>query len=82
MLKAGFIGLGVISDEHVLGYLDSSDAELVAVCRRDEAAARAWLRKWNLPRVRYYADVDDMLQRESLDIVEILTLITCTALML
>jgi len=73
MLKAGFIGLGVISNEHILGYLDSRDAEIVAVCRRDEAAARAWLKKWNLPHTRYYADVDDMLQKETLDIVEILS---------
>src|SRR5438128_2390247 len=73
MLKVGFIGLGTISDEHVLGYLGGGDAEIVAVCRREEAAARQWLGRWNLPNARYYESVDDMLDREQLDIVEILT---------
>ncbi len=73
MLKVGFVGLGTISNEHVLGYLDSDDAKIVAVCRRNEDAAREWLQKWNLPQARYYDKLDDMLEREQLDIVEILT---------
>lgn len=72
MLKVGFIGLGVISDENVLGYLDSEDAAIVAVCRRDEASARQWLKKWNLPHARFYKNYQDMLEKEELDIVEIL----------
>jgi predicted dehydrogenase len=73
MLKVGFVGLGSISNENVLGYLGSEDAEIVAVCRRDESAARQWLEKWNLPRARYYGNLAEMLDKEELDIVEILT---------
>ena len=73
MLKVGFVGLGSISYENVLGYLDSEDAEIVAVCRRDESAARLWLEKWKLPNARYYENLGDMLENEGLDIVEILT---------
>lgn len=73
MLKVGFLGLGHISNENVLGYLDSEDAEIVAVCRHDEEAARRWLKKWNLPQARYYKNYEDMLEKEELDIVEILT---------
>jgi predicted dehydrogenase len=73
MLKVGFVGLGLISNENVLGYLNSEDAEIVAVCRRDEGAAREWLKRWNLPQARYYPDLEDMLEKEQLDIVEILT---------
>jgi predicted dehydrogenase len=72
MLKVGFVGLGSISNENVLGYLDSDQAQIVAVCRRDKAAARQWLQKWNL-KARYYPNLEDMLEKEELDIVEILT---------
>ena len=72
-LKVGFVGLGTISNENVLGYLDSADAEIVAVCRRNEDAAREWLRKWHLPQARYYSNLERMLEQEDLDIVEILT---------
>ena len=73
MLKVGFIGLGTISHENVLGYLNSPDAEIVAVCRREEAAARQWLATYNLRQARYYQRVEEMLEKEDLDIVEILT---------
>ena len=73
MLKVGFVGLGTISNENILGYLDSEDAKIVSVCRRDEKAARQWLDKWNLPDARYYDDLKIMLEKEELDIVEILT---------
>ncbi len=73
MLKVGFIGLGAISHENVLGYLNSPDAEIVAVCNRTEETARKWLSKYNLPRARYYKNYEDMLEKETFDIVEILT---------
>ena len=74
MLRVGFVGLGFISDEHVLGYIDNEDARIVAVADVDEAKGRAWLRKWKLPYdVELYTNFEDMLQREALDILEILT---------
>ena len=41
--------------------------------RRNEGAAREWLEKWNLPRARIYKNYEDMLEKEELDLVEILT---------
>jgi len=73
VLKVGFIGLGAISHEHILGYLDTEDVKIVAVCDRDEDVARQWLQKWNLPRARFYKNYEEMLTQETLDIVEILT---------
>ncbi len=74
MLRVGFVGLGFISDEHVLGYIDNEDARIVAVADVDEEKGRAWLRKWKLPYdVELYTNFEDMLQREALDILEILT---------
>ncbi len=74
MLRVGFVGLGFISDEHVLGYIDNEDARIVAVADVDAEKGRAWLRKWKLPYdVELYTNFEDMLQREALDILEILT---------
>ena len=73
MLKVGFIGLGFISNEHVLGYLDSDDAEIVAACDPDEGRSKQWVERWRLPNMRLYSGCEDMLEKESLDIVEILT---------
>ncbi len=73
ILKVGFIGLGTISHENVLGYLDSTEAQIVSVCRREEVPAREWLRKYHLDGVRWYADYRQMLEKEELDVVEILT---------
>lgn len=73
MLKVGFIGLGLISNENVLGYLHSDDARIVAVCSLDESQASGWLNRWNLPDVRWYQQYEKMLEAENLDIVEILT---------
>jgi predicted dehydrogenase len=72
MLNVGFLGLGFISNEHVLGYLGSDDAEIVAVCDLDEQRARLWLQKWKLPRAHFYVNLDEMLASEDLDIVEVL----------
>lgn len=74
MLRVGFVGVGFISDEHVLGYIDNEDARIVAVADVDEEKGRAWLRKWKFPYdVELYTSFEDMLQWEALDILEILT---------
>jgi len=73
MLRVGFAGLGVISHDHIRGYLENPDAQIVAVCCPDEQEAREWLLKWGLTRTAQYATVEDMLAKERLDIVEILT---------
>jgi len=73
MFKIGIIGLGFISHEHVLGYLNNPHAEIVAICDSDQQRARQWQQKWNLSNARCFRDLDTMLSAASLDIVEILT---------
>lgn len=48
MLRVGLVGLGFISHENVLGYLQSLDAKIVAVCEPDEPKAQHWLRTYGL----------------------------------
>lgn len=73
MLKVGFIGLGAISHENVLGYLDSPETEITAVSCRTEQTGRDWLAKYNLPNTNWYKNYEDMLEKQDFDIVEILT---------
>jgi predicted dehydrogenase len=73
MLRVGFIGLGAISHENVLGYLGAPDAKVVAVCALSLRAAEDWLGKYDLVSARAYDDYQEMLANERLDIVEILT---------
>jgi len=63
-LKIGFIGLGAISNENVLGYLDVGDAQIVAVCDPDEDTARQWRQRWELPQANYYRNHEEMLAAE------------------
>jgi predicted dehydrogenase len=72
-LRVGFIGTGFISHENVLGYLDSTDAEIVAVTNPTEAKARDWLARYDLPGAIYYPTAEAMLEAEELDIVEVLS---------
>jgi predicted dehydrogenase len=73
MLRVGLIGTGVISDLNVLGYIYSDKAEVVAVSDTDEKLARKKLKKWGLLITKYYKDYQEMVDKENLDIVEILT---------
>jgi len=73
MLKVGIIGTGDIANLNVLGYLHSQDAELVAVSDTDIKTAGQKLERWGLRTTKIYLDYKEMVNREDLDIVEILT---------
>jgi len=73
MLNIGIIGCGSISNLNVLGYLHSQDTELVAVSDVDVECAAKRLEQWGLRSLKYYKDYKEMVDKEELDIVEILT---------
>lgn len=73
MLKVGFIGTGVIFDLNVLGYLNNGDVEITCICNRTTDKAKDKVKKFKLHEdTRIYSDYKDMLDKEELDIVEIL----------
>jgi len=73
MLKVGFIGTGVIFDLNVLGYLNNPDVEITCLCNRTIEKARQKIEKFNLStNIPIYSDYKEMLNKEDLDIVEIL----------
>ena len=73
MLKVGIIGTGVIFDLNILGYLNNEDVEITCLCNRTIDKAKDKIRKFKLHKnTRIYSDYKDMLEKEELDIVEIL----------
>ena len=73
MFKVGIIGTGVIFDLNVLGYLDNPDVEITCLCNRTIEKAKQKISKFNLKNdIPIYSDYKKMLDKEELDIVEIL----------
>ena len=65
MLKVGLVGVGGISGAHIPAWQSMEDVELVALCDvRPEQMMR-------YPELRQYTDMDDMLAKEQLDILDI-----------
>ena len=73
MLKVGIIGTGVIFDLNVLGYLNNNDVEITCLCNRTIEKAKNKVEKFNLNKsIPVYSDYKEMLDKEELDLVEIL----------
>jgi predicted dehydrogenase len=69
-VRVGIIGCGRISTLQALGYLDHPDAEIAAVCDRDEALATERQAAWGAQR--RYADYRALLDDPDVNTVEIL----------
>ncbi|MHA1489041.1 MAG: Gfo/Idh/MocA family protein [Promethearchaeota archaeon] len=73
MLKVGIIGTGVIFDLNILGYLNNEDVEITCLCNRTIEKAKQKIKQFNLDsNIPIYSDYREMLDKEDLDIVEIL----------
>ncbi len=72
-LKVGIIGTGVVFDLNILGYLNRQDIKITCLCNRTIEKAKTKIDKFNLNQnTRIYSDYKKMLDREDLDIIEIL----------
>ena len=70
-LRAGLIGCGFISQQHIRAWQATQDAELVALCDADRARAEERARQFGIGTI--YEDVETMLASEQLDCVDIAT---------
>ena len=68
----GIVGTGRISDLHAIEYLASPLARIVALCDVDSARAAARAAAWGLDDVAIDDDIDVLLARPEVDLVEIL----------
>lgn len=70
-VKFAIVGCGRIAPNHLDGIKNAPSAELVAVCDIEESACkRASEENGNVP---YYTDMEEMLEKESIDVCCILT---------
>lgn len=72
MLKFALVGCGRIAKRHseLLGLNQIENATLVAVCDIIEEKAKALGEQFNIP---YYTDMDEMMQKENIDVVSVLS---------
>ena len=71
-IGVGFAGTGRISDLHAIEYLANPAAQIVALCDTDTALAARRAAAWGLDGVAIDDDVDALLARPEVDLVEIL----------
>ena len=70
-LRVGFVGLGRISDLHILGYRDNPQAGVYSVCDAQPEMAERRAQEWETER--WCTDYQEMLADPALDALEILT---------
>lgn len=68
--KAGIVGCGNIFLMHAQSLMNTPDVDLVSVCDIKPLAARAAAKMYNC---HYYLDYQQMLEKEDLDVIHILT---------
>lgn len=71
MKRGALIGCGFFAQNHLNAWQLIEDAEIVAVCDRDESRAKAYAEKYGVAKV--YTDAATLLETESLDFVDIAT---------
>ena len=70
-LTAAVVGCGQIADGHVEQIQKLGDVRLAAVCDREPLMAEQLASRYAIPR--FYADFDEMLERERPDVVHVTT---------
>ena len=71
-LRVAIVGCGRISDLHALEYMQNPAARIVALCDTAPEAARARALAWGCPEGAIEEDLDRLLARDDVDLVEIL----------
>jgi len=70
-VKAGMVGLGLVSTPHFKGYASHPQAQVVAVCDLDGQRAERFAKAHNIPEV--YTSYDEMLVKADINTVDIAT---------
>jgi predicted dehydrogenase len=70
-MNIGIVGCGYVSKVHLDALRENSNCKIVSLCDLDEKRAKELASSYNVPKV--YTDFSQMLQKENLDIVHVLT---------
>lgn len=65
------VGAGYFAQFHLEAWKRIPEVNLVAICDQEEAKATAFAEKYAIPKV--YTNVDELLAREALDVLDIIT---------
>ena len=69
-IKVCMVGCGRIATLNALGYRDNPDAELWAVCDRNEERAKAFAEEYHVSKI--YTDYEDVLADPEIDVIDLL----------
>ncbi len=72
-INVGLIGAGAIGEVHLEGFKRNKECNLVAIASRTEEHAKAFAKKFKIPRTFVADGWKDMLADENLDVVSICT---------
>ncbi|HOZ49345.1 MAG TPA: Gfo/Idh/MocA family oxidoreductase [Candidatus Hydrogenedentes bacterium] len=75
-MGVGIIGAGWVAGEHIRAFRTNPHTEVVALCSRTEAKAKAKAAEWNLS-CAIYSDYEKMLAHEGIDVIAIATPPNC-----
>jgi len=70
-IRAGMVGLGLVSTPHLKGYQSHLRAEMVAVCDLDEERAKGFAGEHGIPQV--FTSYEEMLEKADIDVADIAT---------
>jgi predicted dehydrogenase len=70
-MNIGIVGCGYVSKVHLDAIRENSNCKIVSLCDLDEKRAKELASSYNVQKV--YTDFSQMLQKENLDIVHVLT---------
>jgi predicted dehydrogenase len=70
-VRAGMVGVGLVSTPHLKGYLSHPRAEVVAICDMDQERAGQFAKKYGIPEV--FSSYQEMLQKADINTVDIAT---------
>lgn len=68
--KVAIVGTGFIADLHMEGLNRTPDTNVVCCCDISAGRSASFARRWNIPA--HYADLQEMLQKEQLDVAHVL----------
>lgn len=71
-IRVGIVGTGRISDLHAIEYLQGSRGQITALCDSNPELARSRAEAWGCPKVAIEQDLDALLARDDVDLVELL----------
>ena len=71
-IGVGIIGIGRISDLHIVEYIRNPDTQILMLCDINVDAARKKASSWGLSNVEITDDLDTLLNNPAVDLVEVL----------